>query len=163
VFSTRKGDPAPQFLTNRGRETLFWRPSASPPRYHLGLWRDRKIYTTGPSKPLGYYPSKRTRCNIPAWHSNNPARSQHWRQNTPKAQARAMIPIQTFKLPRNRHKHTNAARQRVRSEAQADVVRILDSPSPPPRTGLTTHATPRAEHHIHAPAEMAGRYPELSP
>jgi len=80
-------------------------------------------------------------------------------QNTPKAQARAMI----FKHPRNRHKHTNAARQRVRSEAQADVVRILDSPSPPPRTGLTTHATPRAEHHIHAPAEMAGRHPELSP
>jgi len=28
---------------------------------------------------------------------------------------------------------------------------------------LTTRATPRAEHHIHAPTEMAGRHPELSP
>jgi len=28
---------------------------------------------------------------------------------------------------------------------------------------LTTHATPQVEHHIHAPAEMAGRHPELSP
>jgi len=26
-----------------------------------------------------------------------------------------------------------------------------------------THATPQAENHIHAPAEMAGRHPELSP
>jgi len=28
---------------------------------------------------------------------------------------------------------------------------------------LTTHATPQAEHHIHALAEMVGRHPELSP
>jgi len=28
---------------------------------------------------------------------------------------------------------------------------------------LTEHATPQAEHHIHALAEMVGRHPELSP
>jgi len=63
VFSTRKDDPASRFLTNRGLETHLLRPSVSPPRHHLGLRRDRKIHTTGPSKPLGYYPSKHTRCN----------------------------------------------------------------------------------------------------
>ena len=63
VFSTRKGTPAPRFLTNRGQETHLLRPLASPPGHHLGLRRDRKIHTTGPSKPLGYYHSKCTRCN----------------------------------------------------------------------------------------------------
>jgi hypothetical protein len=92
-----------------------------------------------------------------------PASALSTTQNTPKTQTRPKIPIPTFKYPHSRHTETNAARRSDGSEAEADVIRIGDSPSPPPRTGLTTHATPRAEHHIHAPAEMAGRYPELSP
>ena len=47
VSSTRKGDPAPRFLTNCGRETHLLRPSAFPPRHCLGLRRDKKDHTTG--------------------------------------------------------------------------------------------------------------------
>jgi len=85
-----------------------------------------------------------------------PASAPSATQSTPKAQARAMMHIPTFKHPRSRHKDTNAARQRDWSEAEADVIRIRDLPSPPPWMGLTTQATPRAEHHIHAPVEMVG-------
>jgi len=74
-----------------------------------------------------------------------------------------MRPIPTFKHPCSRHRDTNAASWRDRSEAEADTIRIRDLPSSPSRIDLTTHATPRLEHHIHAPAEMAGRHPEFSP
>jgi len=58
---------------------------------------------------------------------------------------------------------TTHASWRDWSEAEADNIRIQDSPSSSSRMDLTTHATPRADHHIHVAAEMVGQHPEVSP
>jgi len=81
VFSIRRGQPVQRFLPKRGRKTPFLASISKPHHgFCFGLWKDRKIRTTGLSKPLGYYPNRRTRCNIPVRRSNNPQRSQHWCQ-----------------------------------------------------------------------------------
>ena len=51
----------------------------------------------------------------------------------------------------------------ISGETEAAAIRIRDTPSPLPRTGSTTHATPRAARHIQDPAEIAGQRSELSP
>jgi len=88
--------------------------------------------------------------------SEKPALAPSATQNTPKAPARAMIPIPTFKHPRSQHRDTIATSWRDGSEGEADAIRIRDLSSPTSRMDLTTRATPRAEHHIHALVEMAG-------
>ena len=55
-----------------------------------------------------------------------PALAPNATQNTPKAQAKATIPIPTFKHPRRRHKDTNAESWRDGSETEADEIRIRD-------------------------------------
>jgi len=51
----------------------------------------------------------------------------------------------------------------ISSETEAAAIHIRDTPSLLPRTGSTTHATPRVASRIQDPAEIAGRRSDLSP
>jgi len=73
------------------------------------------------------------------------------------------IPIPKLKHPPSQPRKTMTAGRSIRGETEAAAIRIRDTPSLLPRTGSTTHATPRAACHIQDLAEIAGRRSELSP
>jgi len=68
----------------------------------------------------------------------------------------------TLKHARNRHQDPRAARWKDGCGAEADMIHIQDSHSPPRRSALMT-AAQRAQQQRHALAHMTGQYPRLSP
>jgi len=95
--------------------------------------------------------------------NNNLARSLYQTQNKPKALTRDLKLILKLKHPPSQYRDNMTAGLSISGETEAAAIRIHNTPSPPPRTGSTTHETPRAVHHIQDPAEMAVRRSELSP
>jgi len=83
-------------------------------------------------------------------------------QNKPKVLTDQKL-ILKLKHPPSQLRKTTTAGQSINSETETAAIRICDTPSPPPRTGSTTHTTPRAASHIQDPVEIAGRRSDLSP
>jgi len=83
----KKGQPGSAISQqNAAGKPIFCDHQPTPPRYCLGLRRDRKIRTTGPSTSLWYYPNKCTRCNNTMRRQNDPARGRLWHQTRQKTQ-----------------------------------------------------------------------------
>jgi len=85
-----------------------------------------------------------------------PASTTSATQNKPKAPTRDRIPILKLKHSPSQPRDTMTAGRSISGETEAADICILDTPSPLPQTGSTTHETPRAAHRIQDPAEMAG-------
>ena len=168
VFGIRRANPALRFLTKRVLETPFFASISKPTTGSASVWGETEWFTlqdlASPWDTIPITTQDATYQRGAAMTRRDASISvKRATQNTPKTQMRAMTKILELKRPRSQHRDTNAAHWRDSSEAEADVIHIWDSPSPPPRTGLTTHGTPRAEHHIHALARMAGWHPKLPP
>ena len=83
-------------------------------------------------------------------------------QNKPKTLTdRILIP--KLKHPPSQPRKTLTAGRSISGETEAATIRIRETPSPLPRTGSTTHATPRVASRIQDLAEIAGQSSELSP
>jgi len=73
------------------------------------------------------------------------------------------ISILKLKHPPSQPGKTTTAGRSTSGETEAAAIRIRDTPSPLPRTGSMTHATPRAASRTQDPTEIAERCSELSP
>jgi len=76
-------------------------------------------------------------------------------QNKPKTLTdRILIP--KLKHPPSQPRKKMTAGRSISGETEAAAIRICDTPSPLPRTGSITHATPWVASRIQDPAEIAG-------
>jgi len=87
---------------------------------------------------------------------DKPALTTSETQNKPKEQTSDRILILKLKHPPGKPRDTITAGRSISGATETASIRIRDTPSPPPRTGSRTQATPRAAHHIQAPAEKVG-------